>query len=184
LDHFPDGSKGEDPREGTLSSKRALAALLGTVCLTGVTACRQQQDLYCIAIRYARADAGAESLGSPFDALPAGSEINPHDVVGKPHILVTERGKTTLSHVEHPFYDEVLRERKEGGAVYFVGDEDEKHPFVRQRVGQEERLRYGFQGRRCLQWDLPVGCRREVREYMTVDLRCGPTMQWLQSQPP
>src|SRR5690349_17920305 len=103
LDHFPDRSEGEDPREGALSSNRALLALLAAVCLAEVSACKQQQDLYCIAIRYARADAGAENLGSPFDALPAGSEINPHDVVSKPHILVTERGKTTLSHVEHPF---------------------------------------------------------------------------------
>jgi hypothetical protein len=132
----------------------------------------------------ARADAGTENLGSPFDALPPGSEINPHDVVSKPHILVTEGGKTTISHVEHPFYDEALRERREGKTVYFVGDKDERHPVLRQRVGEEERLRYGFEGRRCLKWDLPVGCSREVSEYMIVDMRCGPTMRWLQSQPP
>lgn len=162
---------------------RALVGALSLAGLAGTMGCKQQPDVYCIAMRYARADAGIDDLGSPFDALPAGSEISHHDVVDKPYLFITEKGKTTVSHLEHLSYDEALREERERNTVHFIGDENERHPVVRRSLGGEERLRYGFQGRRCLQWDLPVGCHRDVAEYMIVDMRCGPSMRWLQSQP-
>lgn len=153
------------------------------MALAGVTACKQQRDVYCVALRLARADAGVEGLGSPFDPLPPGAELDYVDVLNTPHLLITEKGRTTLSHLEHPPYDESLRELREGDVVYFLGDEDEKHPVIRQRVGEEERIRYGFKGTRCLEWNPPKGCEVERQEYMLVDMRCGPSREWLRTQP-
>jgi hypothetical protein len=148
----------------------------------GAVTCRRQEAVYCIGIRYARADAGV-ALGSPFDELPPGSEIDYVDVLSAPYFFVSEKGKTTVSHREHQFYDEPVREVREGSATYFAGDEGEKHPVVWQRIGDEERLRYGFAGRRCLMWDLPKGCDSETAEYMVADMRCGHSWDWLHDQP-
>lgn len=135
-----------------------------------------------MAIRYGRADAGV-TLGSPFDPLPQGAEFDYVDILGAPYFFVSEKGKTTVSHREHQFYDEPLREIREGSAVQYVGDEGERHPAVWQRTGDEERLRYGFSGKRCTSWDLPRGCASATGEYMIADMRCGPSWQWLHDQP-